>query len=113
MDKEHLFSKWKKCKSCRRSELMIEWPLAARTKELLVMSRTRLGTVIGLLTEHAALDTHLLNMRMVSNDECRLCSCGGEDSNTFCAVVFACCCAPVFARKKYKFWRRTFLENLQ
>jgi len=77
----------------------------ARTKELAAMGRKKLRMGIDLLTEHLALRTHLFNIGLVEQKNCRLCEEESKDS------VHLCRC-PMLACKRYRSHMFLTLEDL-
>jgi hypothetical protein len=55
---EHL-NRWKACKGCCQSKMLMSEPLPSKAKELQAMSRPKLKMAVRLLTGHTTVRTHV------------------------------------------------------
>ena len=77
MERRHIEC-WKSGKDCKHSKALKEGPQQSRATELLNMSRQQLSVVIGLLTGHLGLNSHLHKIGKDINPLCRSCLNGNE-----------------------------------
>jgi hypothetical protein len=67
-------NRWKACKGCSQSKMLMSEPLPSTAKELQAMSRSKLKVAVGLLTVHIPLALICLNSGSQSG---RIADCAG------------------------------------
>ena len=98
-------TRWTACAGCRRSKMLMRYPLPGRANELLAVSRLRARAAAGPLTGDTALTADLYKLGHTEWQECRLCGYDKEDS------VSTVCHCPVLACKIYRIWGKMFLKH--
>jgi hypothetical protein len=71
MRQKHL-KRWKVCKGCRQSKMLMSEPQPSRAKELQAMIRPESKGTVRLLTGHATLRAHMFKLGLAQQQDCQL-----------------------------------------
>jgi hypothetical protein len=97
-------SYWNLVSGCRQSKVWIKRPCLKLARVFRNLPRTKLGVLIGLLTEHFRLNKHLHRMGRLSDPTCA--ACGIEEES---ALHFICVC-PTLANLKTQIFVKPILS---
>ena len=87
---------WNERDDCRQTKMFVTEPSKKRTKYLLSLKRTELRSLVGIMTGHNYLNSHMKNMRVVGSPTCLKCL---EEDET--AEHFLCSC-PAYSSTRLR-----------
>ena len=98
------YRKWLMSNNQRQSKELNQLSAWKRSKELMVMSKTDIRVVVGLLTGHSPLKRHLSLMGVINDPTCRGCQ---ETEETSSHILCEC---DYFSAQRFEYLGRHIIE---